>query len=223
MENDSSTSSRKDETLGAHEVLSVGSEIQLNLTTGFARRGDRSATLPRFQARLLATFIRNPGRVVTYQELMDELWDGLPSRSALHVLICRLRAALGTDLVETVRGIGYRLPTSDPTLPADGPAPLRVGSLELDPSMHLASRRGRPVQLSPLCAEVLATFMEHPGRVISRQELKDEHWGGFTSENNLLRVIGLLRAALGDDVIETVRGRGYRLGTEMTDQLRTEA
>lgn len=49
------------------------------------------------------------GRLVSRDALMDELWAGAPSYSSLEVLVTRIRKKLGTDVLETVRGQGYRL------------------------------------------------------------------------------------------------------------------
>ena len=57
------------------------------------------------------------------------------------------------------------------------------------------------------------TLMRHPGQVLSREQLLSHVWGyDFDPGSNVVDVyIGYLRRKLGDGVIETVRGMGYRL------------
>jgi DNA-binding response OmpR family regulator len=67
-------------------------------------------TLKEFE--LLAVLAEEPGRVVTRQELFSRVWDPvwIGSGKSLDVHIATLRRKLGyADLIETVRGVGYRL------------------------------------------------------------------------------------------------------------------
>lgn len=92
---------------------------------------------------------------------------------------------------------------------------LQAGGLTLDLSTHRASLDGRSVALSAREVSLLATFVRHPGRVLSRAELLRLVWEiDFDPGTNVVDVyVGALRRKLGVDVIETVRGRGYRLRT----------
>lgn len=67
-------------------------------------------TLKEFE--LLAVLAEDPGRVVTRQELFSRVWDPvwIGSGKSLDVHVATLRRKLGSpDLIETVRGVGYRL------------------------------------------------------------------------------------------------------------------
>lgn len=67
-------------------------------------------TLKEFE--LLAVLAEDPGRVVTRQELFSRVWDPvwIGSGKSLDVHIATLRRKLGVpELIETVRGVGYRL------------------------------------------------------------------------------------------------------------------
>ena len=94
-------------------------------------------------------------------------------------------------------------------------AMLTVGSLSLD----LRSRRvrvdGSEVELTAREFALMETFMRNPGRVLSRMELLSSAWGyDFDPNSNVVDVyVRYLRQKLGDGVIETVRGMGYRLVT----------
>jgi DNA-binding response OmpR family regulator len=61
---------------------------------------------------------------------------------------------------------------------------------------------------------MLDFFPYHPGQVISREQLLSRVWGlGHDPASNVVDVyIRYLRQKLGNDLIHTVRGMGYRLG-----------
>jgi DNA-binding response OmpR family regulator len=66
---------------------------------------------------LLAVLAEEPGRVVPRQELLSRVWDPVwhGSGKTLDVHISGLRRKLGdVDLIETVRGVGYRVVESAP-------------------------------------------------------------------------------------------------------------
>jgi DNA-binding response OmpR family regulator len=80
--------------------------------------------------------------------------------------------------------------------------------------------RARRATVGHNCVELTAreftlaeTLLRHPGQVLSREQLLSHVWGyDFDPGSNVVDVyVGYLRKKLGDDVIETVRGAGYRL------------
>jgi two-component system response regulator RegX3 len=80
-----------------------------------ARNGDETLTLTRRDADLLALFFRETGRLVSRRRLLRELWgyddpDRIETRSVdMHIAKLRKKlGARGSDLIETVRGEGYR-------------------------------------------------------------------------------------------------------------------
>jgi DNA-binding response OmpR family regulator len=97
---------------------------------------------------------------------------------------------------------------------ATGPPGARpAGGLRIDPLRREVTAGGRAVSLSAREFCLLTTFADHPGQVLSRQELLSMAWGiNFDPGTNLVDVyVGYLRRKLGEPVIETVRGAGYRL------------
>lgn len=70
--------------------------------------------------------------------------------------------------------------------------------------------RMRLLRFDELLAETLA---RHPGQVLSREQLLDRVWGlAHDQGSNVVDVyIGYLRRKLGHDLVQTVRGMGYRL------------
>jgi DNA-binding response OmpR family regulator len=72
---------------------------------------------------------------------------------------------------------------------------------------------GEPVSLTPLEYRLLATLVEHAGQVLSRDQLLELVWGDAhtRSSDQVKLYIGYLRRKLGaEDLVETVRGFGYR-------------
>jgi two-component system OmpR family response regulator len=97
--------------------------------------------------------------------------------------------------------------------PRERPAVLTVGDLELDPASHRVSRAGDAVELTAKEFALLELFMRHPGDALSRRRILDEVWDfAYDGTSNVVDVyVRYLREKLGTDVIETVRGVGYRL------------
>jgi DNA-binding response OmpR family regulator len=90
---------------------------------------------------------------------------------------------------------------------------LRVGDVELDLRRRTARLEGREVELTAREFALLETPMRHPGQVLSQVQLMDRVWGyDFDPGSNVVEVyVGYLRRKLRKDLIETVRGSGYRL------------
>jgi len=93
---------------------------------------------------------------------------------------------------------------------------ISAGGLELSPVMHRISANGTMVDLGPTEFRLLHFFMVHPERVYSRSQLLDNVWGDhvFVEERTVDVHIRRLRQALEpfglDNLIQTVRGSGYR-------------
>jgi two-component system phosphate regulon response regulator PhoB len=92
-----------------------------------------------------------------------------------------------------------------------------VGGLKLDPSTRRVSRHGIDLKLGPTEFRLLHFFLTHPERVHSRSQLLDRVWGDhvFIEERTVDVHVKRLREALTParcaQMIETVRGAGYRL------------
>lgn len=104
------------------------------------------------------------------------------------------------------------------TRPATVGQRLAFDDIVLDAETHKVTRGDRLLKLGPTEFRLLATFMEKPGRVYSREQLLDRVWGRdiYVDTRTVDVHIGRLRKALGrhggDDPIRTVRGAGYALG-----------
>ncbi len=88
-----------------------------------------------------------------------------------------------------------------------------AGDIVVEPADMSVSVGGKPVQLSRREFAVLAALMERPGIIRSRSELEDRLYGWQEGvESNAVEVhIHNLRAKIGRQAIETVRGLGYRM------------
>jgi two-component system phosphate regulon response regulator PhoB len=97
---------------------------------------------------------------------------------------------------------------------------LVYGDLEMDVAAHKVRRDGKPVPLGPTEFRLLRHFLEHPGRVFSRERLLDTVWSHDADIE--LRTVDVhvrrLRRALNEggkpDLIRTVRSTGYSLDSE---------
>ncbi len=93
-----------------------------------------------------------------------------------------------------------------------------IGDLRISTSKHEVTVSGRPVALTLKEFELLALMMENQGIVFTRDQLLTRIWGyAFNGESRTVDVhIRSLRQKLGEcgSLIETVRGIGYRMGTE---------
>jgi DNA-binding winged helix-turn-helix (wHTH) protein/tetratricopeptide (TPR) repeat protein len=94
----------------------------------------------------------------------------------------------------------------------------RFGVFELDAETSELRRAGLAVRLQPQALQVLVALLERPGRIVSRDQLRQRLWGGTTFvafDRSLNFCVSSLRRALADDArsprfVETVPGRGYR-------------
>ena len=93
---------------------------------------------------------------------------------------------------------------------------LSYGNIRLDRESYSVSVGGKPISLTHIEYGLLELFMLHPGRVFTRDNLLNEVWGyDFVGEEKTVNIhIMNLRRKLDTDLIETVRGVGYRLGKE---------
>lgn len=94
-----------------------------------------------------------------------------------------------------------------------------AAGLELSPSSHRVTAKGKSIELGPTEFRLLHFFMTHAERVYSRTQLLDQVWGTqvFVEERTVDVHIRRLRAVLEpvamDNLIQTVRGSGYRFST----------
>jgi DNA-binding response OmpR family regulator len=91
-------------------VLEAG-DVQLDLRTRRATVGERTVELTAREFSMLETFLRHTGQVLSREQLLSHVWgyDFDPTTNLVNVYVNSLRKKLGQDVIETVRGAGYRL------------------------------------------------------------------------------------------------------------------
>ncbi len=91
-----------------------------------------------------------------------------------------------------------------------------VGPLRLDLAARTARLHGETFRLTSRQFELLEALVRRAGEVVSRPELLERVWGiEFDPRSNVVDVyVGMLRRRLGQGVIETMRGEGYRLNPD---------
>lgn len=116
-----------------------------------------------------------------------------------------------TELMARVRAVLRRI---RPGLKEDK---IAVGDIVIDRVAHRVMRNDGEIHLGPTEFRLLDYFMQHPGRVFSREQLLDTVWGSdvYVEARTVDVHVGRLRKALrqdgGDDPIRTVRSAGYAL------------
>lgn len=93
------------------EMVLKLNNISVDLRTRRARVGDRPIELSAREFTLVETLMRHPGQVMSREQLLDRVWgyDYDPRSNIVDVYIGYLRKKFGSDAIETVRGMGYRM------------------------------------------------------------------------------------------------------------------
>jgi DNA-binding response OmpR family regulator len=102
----------RDERTVERTLLRAG-EVVLDLRTRRASTGGRTVDLTAREFTMLEVLIRHAGQVLSREQLLSHVWgyDYDPGSNVVDVYIGYLRKKLGSDSIETVRGMGYRLVT----------------------------------------------------------------------------------------------------------------
>ena len=115
------------------------------------------------------------------------------------------------ELLTRIRGILRRHEKKDDSTLYE------MGMVQLDSARARVTQNQKEVFLSALEYRLLLLLMQHPGQVLSREQIFEHLWdidGQFVSDNTLSVYIKRIREKLGDDghLIKTVRGLGYTAG-----------
>ena len=157
--------------------------------------------------RIRAAGERLPVLMLTARDALGDRVTGLDSGAddylvkpfALEELLARVRALLKQN-----RG------------PRPLPGVRRFADLELDPHTREVTRGGQRVELTPTEFDLLTAFLDAPGKVLTKHQLRQAVWGREPSRTNNLDVyIGYLRrkteAGGASRLLHTVRGVGFVL------------
>ncbi len=99
---------------GGQSILTVH-DLTMNLLTREVRRGERKIELTPREFNLLEHLMRSPGRVLTRVQICEQVWeyDFDPGTNLVDVYVQRIRKKVDGDapvkLIETIRGVGYRV------------------------------------------------------------------------------------------------------------------
>jgi DNA-binding response OmpR family regulator len=110
------------------------------------------------------------------------------------------------ELVARVRALNRRPPKTQKTI-------LEVGDLTLDPVTFEVKRGTKLIKLSKKEFILLEYLLRHSGKIISKDQIVSGVWS-YESEilpNTVEVYIGYLRRKIGEDLIKTVRGFGYKI------------
>ena len=165
--------------------------------------------LPRLDGMEVLATLREQGRslpvlVLTARDAVRSRIAGLDTGADdyvvkpvdLHELAARLRA-----LVRRAHGLQQTV--------------LQAGQVQLDPVGHVVTLAGQPVDLAQREYALLHALMRNPGRILSREQLEAQiySWGSEVASNAVEVHVSHLRRKLGANLIDTVRGLGYRIGS----------
>ncbi len=145
----------------------------------------------------------------------------LTARDAVTDRVAGLQAGADDYLLKPfdLRELGARLHTLQRRSAGRCVNVIEHGRLSYDPSTRETWLDGRPVELSRREQALLQALLNNRGRILSGEQLKDSVYGfGDEVESNALNVhIHHLRRKLGNAIVQTVRGLGYRLGPARGD------
>jgi two-component system, OmpR family, response regulator QseB len=153
--------------------------------------------------RLRRSGVTSPALMLTAYDAVSDRVEGLDSGAQDYLgkpfdvdeLLARLRA-----LVRRVEA-------------ADDAEMVDLGSRRLDVASRLVLTPGGDVQLSEREAALLRILASRPSRVFTRDELRERVFQDAETDAVVETYVSYLRRKLGPDVIRTVRGVGYRMGS----------
>lgn len=98
------------------EILKVG-DLELNTSTFAAKRFNKNIELSKTEYKLLKYLMRNPGQIISKENLIQNVWDFdadiLPNTVEAHIKTLRAKIdkkfSKSTKLIQTVRGFGYKI------------------------------------------------------------------------------------------------------------------
>ena len=107
--------------------------------------------------------------------------------------------------------------------PEHAEEPIVYGPLMVDPARHEARAHGKPLDMGATEFKLLRFLTAHPERVFSRSQLLDQVWGDHTFieertvDVHILRLRKALALQGAEELVQTVRGAGYRLSHALAE------
>lgn len=201
---------------------------QVDLQLACLRGASGPVPLTARECRLLEYLSERPGEVVDREILHREVWgqsEQVVSR-AVDSTMSRLRSKVELDSrrprhLITVHGEGYRfVPLQRVTgvKPDPVPGPVHAGDLVLDLAAATITNSDGIERLTAVECRLLEFLLARPGTLVDRPTLLRRCWDGEGSPRALHNALHRLRAKLGGDQLQSVRGRGVRLVLELNPQ-----
>jgi len=91
-------------------LLDLGNDYAFDIKGLFLTHKNEKVALKTKETKLLALFLKNPNKLLTYEAIFEVLWeyDETPSSGSLRAYINKLRSTLGKEKIETIKHSGYR-------------------------------------------------------------------------------------------------------------------
>jgi len=156
---------------------------------------------------LRAAGIRTPALLLTAMDGIDDRVEGLEA-GADDYLVKPFAAA---ELVARVNALSRRPPISDTAVTVS------IGDLTIDRVKRTVTRAGQRIDLQPQEFKLLDYLMQHSGEVVTRTMLLESVWSFHFDprtnviESHMSRLRAKVDRGFGKELIQTVRGAGYRI------------
>lgn len=91
-------------------IIQIDENVTFDIDTELLHTEKESLSLPQKELKLLKHFLQHPNEIITFESLNDVLWDydETPSSESLRAHIKNLRKHFKKDMIQNLRGIGYR-------------------------------------------------------------------------------------------------------------------
>ena len=156
---------------------------------------------------LRAAGVRTPALFLTAMNGVDDRVEGLEAGADDYLV----KPFATSELLARINALARRPPMPEVV------ACLKVGDLELDRIKRSVTRAGRPVDLQQQEFKLLEYLMLHAGEIVTRTMLLESVWsfhfdpGTNVIESHISRLRSKVDRGFGRDLIQTVRGAGYRI------------
>ena len=156
---------------------------------------------------LRAAGVRTPALFLTAMNGVDDRVEGLEAGADDYLV----KPFATSELLARINALARRPPMPEVV------ACLKVGDLELDRIKRSVTRAGRPIDLQQQEFRLLEYLMLHAGEIVTRTMLLENVWsfhfdpGTNVIESHISRLRSKVDRGFGCDLIQTVRGAGYRI------------
>ena len=93
-----------------HESIIILGDLKIDMEKFMVYRGNEDIVLPRKEFALLLLLVSKPQKVFSRDEIFSNVWgnDIIVGDRTIDVHIRKLREKIGEDLIQTVKGVGYK-------------------------------------------------------------------------------------------------------------------